>query len=204
MDNLKRPYSERKTEIGGRISEFEAVGKGPDDRIFLELTFCLCTPQSKAKACWEAVSKLAGKGILRRGSRAEIRKGLIGVRFANNKSDYIVEARGNFQEIIKFRELNNPLEMREFLVENVKGLGWKEASHFLRNVGYGKDIAILDRHILRNLLRFKVILEIPRSISKRRYIEIENKMKKFSQNIGIPLQELDLLFWSLETEEVFK
>ena len=204
MDNLKRPYSERKTEIGGRISEFEAVGKGPDDRIFLELTFCLCTPQSKAKACWEAVSKLAGKGILRRGSRAEIRKGLIGVRFANNKSGYIVEARGNFQEIIKFRELNNPLEMREFLVENVKGLGWKEASHFLRNVGYGKDIAILDRHILRNLLRFKVILEIPRSISKRRYIEIENKMKKFSQNIGIPLQELDLLFWSLETEEVFK
>ena len=204
MDNLKRPYSERKTEIGGRISEFEAVGKGPDDRIFLELTFCLCTPQSKAKACWEAVSKLAEKGILRRGSRAEIRKGLIGVRFANNKSGYIVEARGNFQEIIKFRELNNPLEMREFLVENVKGLGWKEASHFLRNVGYGKDIAILDRHILRNLLRFKVILEIPRSISKRKYIEIENKMKKFSQNIGIPLQELDLLFWSLETEEVFK
>ena len=204
MDNLKRSYSERKAEIGGRISEFEAVGKGPDDRIFLELAFCLCTPQSKAKVCWEAVSKLAGKGILRRGSRAEIRKGLIGVRFANNKSGYIVEARGNFQEIIKFRELNNPLEMREFLVENVKGLGWKEASHFLRNVGYGKDIAILDRHILRNLLRFKVIPEIPRSISKRRYIEIENKMKKFSQNIGIPLQELDLLFWSLETEEVFK
>ena len=204
MDSLKRSYSERKTEIGGRISEFEAVGKGPDDRIFLELAFCLCTPQSKAKVCWEAVSKLAEKGILRRGSRAEIKKGLIGVRFANNKSEYIVEARENFQEIIKFKELNNPLEMREFLVKNVKGLGWKEASHFLRNVGHGRDIAILDRHILRNLLRFKVILEIPRSISKRKYIEIENKMKKFSQNIGIPLQELDMLLWSLETGEVFK
>ena len=204
MDNLKRSYSERKAEIGKRISEFRAVGRASDDRIFLEMAFCLCTPQSKAKACWEAVSKLAEKGILQRGSRAEVRKGLIGVRFANNKSSYITNARENFPEIIKFKELKNPLEMREFLVKNVKGLGWKEASHFLRNLGYGKDMAILDRHILRNLLRLKVIPEIPKSISKKRYIEIENKMGKFSQKIEISLQELDMLFWSLETEEVFK
>jgi len=204
MDNLKRSYSERKAEIGGRISEFGTVGRGPDGRIFLELAFCLCTPQSKANTCWEAVSKLAEKGILQGGSRAEIRKGLIGVRFANNKSGYIVEARGNFPEIIKFKELKNPLEMREFLVKNVKGLGWKEASHFLRNVGYGKDMAILDRHILRNLVRFKVIPEIPRSISKGRYLEIENKMRNFSQKVGLPMQELDMLLWALETGEVFK
>jgi len=204
MDNLKKSYSERKANIGKRISEFRAVGKGPGERIFLELAFCLCTPQSKAKVCWEAVSKLAEKGILQRGSRTEIRNGLRGVRFANNKSEYIVEARKNFPEIIKFKELKNPPEMREFLVKNVKGLGWKEASHFLRNVGYGKEIAILDRHILRNLLRFKVISEIPKSISKKKYIEIENKMEKFSQKIEIPLQELDMLFWSLETGEVFK
>lgn len=204
MDDLKRSYSERKAEIGERISEFSAVGRASDDRIFLEMAFCLCTPQSKAKVCWEAVSRMAENGILYKGDIRGIRKNLKGVRFANNKSKYIVEARENFPEIIKFKELKNPPEMREFLVKNVKGLGWKEASHFLRNIGYGKDIAILDRHILRNLLRFRVISEIPRSISKGKYLEIENKMRNFSHKVGIPMHELDMLFWSLETGEVFK
>lgn len=204
MDNLKRSYSERKAKIREGVSEFESVGKGSDERLFLELAFCLCTPQSKAKACWEAVRKLAEKGTLHGGTRAEIMRGLSGVRFANNKSSYIINARDNFSKINKFKNLNGPFEMREFLVKNVKGLGWKEASHFLRNVGYGGDIAILDRHILRNLLRFKVIPEIPKSISKEKYLNIENKMIKFSQRVGIPLQELDMLFWSLETGEVFK
>jgi len=40
--------------------------------------------------------------------------------------------------------------MPEWLVKNLTGLGYKEAGHFLRNIGSGK-IAILDRHILRNL-----------------------------------------------------
>jgi N-glycosylase/DNA lyase len=97
------------------------------------------------------------------------------------------------------------INMREWLVSNIKGYGYKEASHFLRNIGLGRDIAILDRHILKNLKKFSVINKIPDSVGPRKiYLEIEEKMRRFSRDIGIPLDALDLLFWSLQTGFIFK
>ncbi len=86
----------------------------------------------------------------------------------------------------------------------VKGMGYKEASHFLRNIGFGEELAILDRHILKNLKEFGVIDEIPSSISKKKYMEIESKMKEFSVSANIPIDHLDLVFWYKETGEIFK
>src|SRR5256885_1237436 len=68
-------------------------------------------------------------------------------------------------------------ELREFLVDNVKGLGMKEASHFMRNIGIGKDLAILDRHILKNLKLYGVVDEIPNSLTQKKYLDIESKLK---------------------------
>jgi len=93
---------------------------------------------------------------------------------------------------------------REWLVKHIKGLGYKEASHFLRNIGVGEKFAILDRHIMRNLIKFKVIEKLPKSMSPKIYIEIEQKMKQFANKNKIPLCELDLLFWSMETGSIFK
>jgi N-glycosylase/DNA lyase len=93
---------------------------------------------------------------------------------------------------------------REWLVRNIKGLGYKEASHFLRNIGFGDRIAILDRHILRNLVHFDVIQEIPTSMSRSGYMQIEQKMAEFAREIHIPLAHLDLLLWYKETGEIFK
>ncbi len=90
------------------------------------------------------------------------------------------------------------------LVRNIKGFGYKEASHFLRNIGMGKDIAILDRHILKNLKRYGAIKKIPSHMSTRQYLDIEDKARRFARKIRIPLDELDLLFWSRETGEIFK
>lgn len=84
------------------------------------------------------------------------------------------------------------------------GLGYKEAGHFLRNVGLGEDLAILDRHILKNLVLLGVIDEVPASLTKRRYLEIERRMIEFSKKTGIPMGHLDLLLWSKETGEIFK
>ena len=84
------------------------------------------------------------------------------------------------------------------------GIGYKEASHFLRNIGYGEDIAILDRHILKNLKLLNVISDIPASLSKKQYLLIEKKMKQFSKKINISLSHLDLLLWYREAGEVFK
>jgi N-glycosylase/DNA lyase len=90
-----------------------------------------------------------------------------------------------------------------FLVKNFKGFGMKEASHFLRNTGHF-DLAILDRHILRNLLELGVIEEVPESLSAKNYLAIEEKMKDFSNQIGIPFAHLDMLLWAKEAGEVFK
>ncbi|MHA1860705.1 MAG: 8-oxoguanine DNA glycosylase, partial [Candidatus Ranarchaeia archaeon] len=90
------------------------------------------------------------------------------------------------------------------LADEVRGLGLKEASHFLRNIGKGDKLAILDRHVLRNLNVLGVISDIPRSITKRRYHAIEKKMAMFASEIGIPIQHLDLLFWFNETEYILK
>lgn len=74
----------------------------------------------------------------------------------------------------------------------------------MRNIGLGKEIAILDRHILKNLKRYGVIDAIPLSITPRLYLNVEKKTKEFARRLKIPLDELDLLFWSRETGEVFK
>ena len=90
------------------------------------------------------------------------------------------------------------------MVKEVNGFGYKEASHFLRNIGFYEDVAILDRHILRNIVRFGIIKEIPKTINKKTYIEIEDKMKNYCKKHKINFAELDLIFWSNETGEVFK
>ena len=201
-------YDERKGLIRRRLDDFRAVLKGSEEEVFSELAFCLCTPQSSARVCDAAIRGLAGSGVLFRGDADSVRKGLVGVRFCENKARYIVEAREAFSRDgkldMKSGLRGEPFQLREWLVGEVKGLGYKEASHFLRNVGMGEGLAILDRHILRNLVRHGVIPEIPKSLTGRKYLEIEKAMMRFSERIRIPMGELDLLFWSRETGEVFK
>jgi len=212
MQELLNSYKSRKNEIKKRLKEFEFVWLGTDRKIFSELCFCLCTRQSSARVCDSAVSKLELSGLLFNGNEKEIEQNLTGIRFSGNKAKYIIIARNFFTEgkrlVIKKRlkqlDKRGVIFMREWLVKNVKGLGYKEASHFLRNIGLGKSFAILDRHILKNLKRYGVIETIPKTLTKKRYLEIEKNMKEFSKKIGIRIDELDLLFWSEETGEVFK
>lgn len=208
LEELKKIYSIKKHEICLRLGEFKKIWHEDDERIFVELAFCLLTPQSKARICWDAVLNLLKKNLLFKGDVYQVSKNL-DVRFKNNKARYIVEARKFFKENgkigikSKLKGFNNIFELRDWLVQNVKGMGHKEASHFLRNIGLGENLAILDRHILKNLKSFKVIKEIP-ILSRKRYYEVENKMIKFANKISIPMGHLDLLLWYKETGEVFK
>jgi len=211
LGDLKRLYLIRKSEIESRFAEFKRTWEeGRDEDIFAELAFCLLAPQSKAKICWRAIEKMCKDNVLLKGNKDEIVGYLRGVRFKNNKAVYIANAREMFMKNgkVKIKEIlrsfKDPREIRDWLVKNVKGMGYKEASHFLRNIGMGEDFAILDRHILKNLKVLGIIDSIPRSMTKKRYMEIEGRMRGFSREIGIPMSHLDLLFWSKETGEVFK
>jgi N-glycosylase/DNA lyase len=211
IEELKKIYPSIKKEIESRLNEFKKIWEeGKEEKIFIELIFCILTPQSKAKLCWQAVENLLNKNLLWKGNADEIARELNFVRFKYNKAYYIIEARkqfsinGKVSIRAKISEFLNANEARRWLVLNVKGIGYKEASHFLRNIGFGENFAILDRHILRNLRLLGEINTIPKSLSKTKYLEIEEKMRKLAQQINIPLTHLDLLFWYKETGEIFK
>ena len=204
--SLLTSYASKRTEIEKRLHEFKAVMKRPEEELFAEMVFCILTPQSKAHACDKAVKELFSSGAVFSGNTRKIAEHLKSkVRFHKTKAGHIVKARLLLDNGgIKNKLVGDPIEIREWLVENVYGMGYKEASHFLRNIGMGKELAILDRHILKNLVKHGVIKNIPKSMTKKRYMVIEEKMKEFSNTIGIPLAHLDLLLWSQETGEIFK
>ncbi|MCM8790911.1 MAG: N-glycosylase/DNA lyase [Candidatus Omnitrophica bacterium] len=209
--DLLASYLKLKPLIKKRLAEFRANSKKRDEEIFSELCFCILTANANALKCDEAIRKLREKKLLLSGSRCRIKPILKGrVRFHNKKADFLVAARNVFKNgkglnIKKRLDKKDIIATRDWLVKNIKGYGYKEASHFLRNIGLGSDIAILDRHILKNLKRYGVISSVPSSIgSHKGYLAIEEKMRKFSKKIKIPLEDLDLLFWSLQTGFIFK
>jgi N-glycosylase/DNA lyase len=208
VEELMQLYSPIKPQIEARLMDFRRIWeRASDEELFRELVFCLLTPQSKAKICWKAVQQLERKCMMVEAMPAQISQELVGVRFNLRKGEYICLARNMFSSIslrAMLAEFAGPAAAREWLVKNVKGLGYKEASHFLRNIGLCEDLAILDRHILKNLGLLGVIKEVPSSPTKRMYLEIERKMTAFSREAKIPMGHLDLLLWYKEAGEVFK
>jgi N-glycosylase/DNA lyase len=212
ITQLKKTYLAKKKDILSRLKEFRKVwSSGDEEEIFHELAFCLLTPQSKAKSCWAAISSMREENVLLSGTTDEIRQELHHcVRFHNKKAQYLTDAKELFLSkgtvsIKPFIEnFSDVYACRDWLVKNIKGLGYKEASHFLRNIGLGDNVAILDRHILRNLQRFAVIEEVPDSLGRSKYLSIEKDLIAFSKQIHIPPSHLDLLLWYKETGEIFK
>ncbi len=201
-------YAPVKVRIEARLGEFRKIWEtASEEELFREMVFCLLTPQSRARTCWNAVLRLERKNLFAQGKACQIQEELTGVRFQQRKAEYICRAREMFSKASLRATLAgfaSPFAAREWLVRNVLGLGYKEASHFLRNIGLGEDLAILDRHILKNLMILGVIDEVPASLSRSTYLEIERRMIEFSRDMGIPMGHLDLLLWYKEAGEIFK
>lgn len=203
VEELHALFEGRKSAIRNRLDEFSRVSP---DEYYYELAYCLMTPQSSAVNAAKAVEALKAAAFLTSDLDAStilVQKRHY-IRFHNTKARHLCEAKRHFAEIAA--RLSTPSagsEIREWLVYNVKGLGWKEASHFLRNIGY-RNLAILDRHILKNLAHHNVLKTIPRTLTQRKYLAIENRFIVFAERVGIPMDELDLLFWSKETGEILK
>ncbi|WP_294708059.1 N-glycosylase/DNA lyase [uncultured Fusobacterium sp.] len=209
---IEKIYKEKQKDIEKRLREFKEIWeKGSNEDIHAELSFCILTPQSKAVNAWKAITTLRENGLLFNGSAEDIVEYLNIVRFKNNKAKYLVALREQMQnekgEIITkdfFNSITDVKDKREWIVKNIKGMAYKEAGHFLRNVGFGKEIAILDRHILKNLVKLEVIEDVPKSLTPKLYLEIEEKMKAYCKFISIPMDSLDLLLWYKEAGEIFK
>ena len=202
LNDLQHVYKMRKNEIKNRLDEFsEPKSKG---EVFMEMCFCLLTPQSNARRCWDTILELKKNELLYDGKEDSMINRMTGCRFHNTKAKYVVAVREKFDSIYeKIKTTESTQELREWLVQNVKGYGYKEASHFMRNIG-SRDVSILDRHILRNMVKFGLLDEIPKTLTKKKYLEIEQKFFEFSKTVDIDPAELDLLIWSMQTGNVFK
>ena len=188
-----------------RINEFEENYNKESVDWFSELCFCILTANSSAKLGIRIQKRIGAEGFLN--MPLERLTAILkeeGHRFYRNRAEFIFKAR-KFDVKVKniITSFEDGKDAREWLVENVKGLGYKEASHFLRNVGH-RNVAILDRHILRIRKRYGLIMEIPKRLTRRRYLELEGILEELAEVIGINLGELDLYLWYLETGEVLK
>ncbi|WP_457591592.1 N-glycosylase/DNA lyase [Geoglobus sp.] len=207
--SLASRLKELESEIGDvvkrRVSEFLELNRSGSEEWFSELCFCILTANSSAELGIE-IQRRVGRGFLeypRDMLEEELRRA--GHRFWRKRAEYIVEARKYawIKEIVLEKiESGGVFGAREWLVENVKGLGYKEASHFLRNVGYF-DVAILDRHVL-SIMAENGMIEMPKTLTRKRYLEIEQKFFELSDSVGIRPGVLDLYVWYMKTGRVLK
>ncbi|MBS3815091.1 MAG: N-glycosylase/DNA lyase [Hadesarchaea archaeon] len=202
LEELK--HTEVRKLVEERISEFKSLNKKEQEKWFSELCFCILTANSSAELCIKIQDELGPQGFLEL-SKNNLTSRLkdLGHRFYRTRAEYIVEARkhSNLKRIIT--GFSEPPDAREWLVQNVKGIGYKEGSHFLRNVGYD-DLMIIDRHILRTITEWNVIEEIPKTLTKNKYLKIEEKLTNIARKAQLSLAELDLYLWYTATGKVLK
>jgi N-glycosylase/DNA lyase len=213
MGELRELYGSIKADVDGRLRDFAALGtEGGDLDLWTEACFCSCTPQNNAKKAWEAVCEAGRSGLLTDGGQDALAALLRerGVRFHNHKAAYICKNRPLLYPQTKAKlgrllsEADGIMQGRNGLARVVSGWGLKEASHFLRNIGRGDELCILDRHILRRLHHYNVINAVPASLPLKLYLEIEKKMIEFADTESIPVAALDLVFWYEAKGEIFK
>jgi len=201
IEDLKRDKVSNLVET--RISEFRKMGGESSGEIFKELCFCMLCANYAAERSIK-IQKALGDGFLNL-PEAKLRARLValGYRFPNVRTRYIVEAR-RYKDSLKdiIASFDEERKLREWLIDNIKGIGPKEASHFLRNIGH-TDLAILDFHIINILVRHGLI-EKPKTLTRRRYLEIEELLRNIAAKAGLNLAELDLYLWYMETGKVLK
>jgi N-glycosylase/DNA lyase len=219
--NLERLSSYRKknkASVIKRINEFKSIGRQTPDRIFYELCFCILTPQANGLTCDKVVVELVNRGVLMDpiSRRSELEETLKKTRFWRKKTNYLIKAwerfvsngnEGIVEDLLAPHGEENSKELRDRVRNELRGMGigMKEASHFLRNIGYGDGLAILDRHIINCLYELNVIRDKEKTLnSTGDYHRLEDLMIGFSTTSGMPMEELDLLFWSAKTGYIFK
>ena len=195
QNNIKNIVSER-------IQEFKNIDKESCTQLFEEMCFCILTANYNAEKCIKIQDEIGCNfSIL---SKDKLTKKLtqLGHRYPNARAGYIDESKKHKDLLKNVINSNNGIQRREWLVKNVKGLGYKESSHFLRNIGFD-DYAIIDFHIIDLLVRYKLIKK-PKSLDKKAYLEIENVLRTLAKKTDLTLSELDLYLWYMETGKILK
>ena len=203
----------RRKDIKKRLGEFQEVWRhGSDARLWEELVYCIFTAGASARMGLNAID--AVRSLLLDGEPEEMTQVLREAgahRFPVARPRYIVTTRNYFRVNFgmalreRLRSFSDPFERRDWLAQEkqIKGLGYKESSHFLRNVGI-KGHAILDKHVMRCLAEMNIVDTARPPANRRKYLEVEQEFQRFAKRIKVDFDELDLVLWSMKTGEILK
>lgn len=211
IENIRAAHRARRREIRARLAQFrDTWNKNSDALLWEELVYCIFTAGASARMGLNSVE--AVRPLLQRGSHEELAAALTHRhRYPVARSGYIVVTREYLQEDCGMRlrarlaGFDDAIARRDWLARErrIKGLGYKESSHFLRNIGFS-GYAILDKHILRSLSELGIIESPQPPTTRARYLATEERLKEFARDLRIDFDELDLVLWSMKTGEVLK
>ncbi|MFN6962783.1 MAG: N-glycosylase/DNA lyase [Pyrinomonadaceae bacterium] len=211
LEQVKAAYDERRAEIRARIDEFQDVWQNGDDaRLWEEMVYCFFTGGCSARMGIRSVD--AVRHLLADGTHEQLMNALVGVhRYPRARSRYVIESRDFLTDDCGMRlrdrlsAFTGDHERRDWLVKEkrIKGLGYKEASHYLRNIGF-QGYAILDKHVLNCMAELNIIDDPKPPTTRSRYLSLEAKLRDFAERIEIDFDEMDLVLWSLKTGVILK
>ncbi len=184
-----------------------------------ELCFCLLSPMTRYEHVRACIQRLERQGLLQRLSTcpSDVRSMQVrslleqlpgACRFPRQKAEWVKEAGELFYGdqstggITGFlNRQTSALAARKALAETVPGIGMKEASHFMRNIGLGKDMAVLDSHLRRFLTEMRIVdADTAASGSVSSYLRMERALGYLAFNAGLSMDALDLAIWEVMRE----
>jgi len=127
--------------------------------------------------------------------------GLRQYRYPKKRSEQLVKASKFLYKKHKgiksiLMNFSNAIDARQFLASNISGIGIKEASHYLRNIGYCDSLAIIDIHILNFLKNlFSININKKSGISNKMYLFLEKILANFAKFHNLTLSILDMAIW---------
>lgn len=192
-----------------------------EQQIWSELCFCLLSGNVAYELAKSVVSVLSEKGLLdyewiinKKNAQEKICLKFMGSNFEPKKNDgslrkyryptkrsiEIVKAAKIIYSTTTIKQIlssdKSEVEIRNYFAENIPGLGIKEASHFLRNIGFANSLAIIDVHVLSFLKENDFVnYDKNSSLTTRRYVILEKILKNFAKFHNLSLSILDLAIW---------
>jgi N-glycosylase/DNA lyase len=222
-----------------RIKAKEVLQRFHNDKtpkeVFYDLCFCICAPQTTFKSNLLVNKSLKDfryyeqqipeKDTARYfnwfGELCVIVKP---ARFYHNKTRFLIELKRKFRFIYDYISYAKAFKapsvlLRNWIVENIKGLGMKAASHFLRNQGY-EDLAVIDIHILKyfdenwinlhTLGKYNIskearwVIVSKEGMTKKIYLELESVFRDIAKDYKLTVAELDAIIWKQRSKTEWK
>jgi N-glycosylase/DNA lyase len=207
VDDLRVYHARIRPLVLRRLDEFRATWERGDNAVFEELVFCILTAGASALMGMQGVEAL--RPVLWTATAEEMAERIRFHLYPIARARYIVAVRDFVARELNGRlrdwlsQFTDPQARRDACVTHFRGIGYKEASHFLRNIGF-RGYAILDKHILRSLHAFGVLDSAKPPTTRQRYRDTEQRYLAFARQVGIDPDELDLTLWASRTGTIAK